>query len=90
MNTTLSTLLDGPKKPASPQAVLVILAVAETIREARTVPSGHLYAMLMDRLTIDGYRSIIATLKGAGLVSESSNLLTWIGPEIKNNERKAQ
>jgi hypothetical protein len=62
-------------------AVNVIVAVADCIRELRTVPSGHLYARLMGHLSIDDYQSVIATLIRAGLVHEHpSHLLEWIGP----------
>ena len=73
-------------------AVSVVLAVADCIRELRTVPSGHLYARLMGHLSIDDYQSVIATLVRAGLVREhQSHLLEWIGlsgPTATNNTRK--
>ncbi len=62
----------------------MVAAVAEAIRELKSVPSGHLYARLMGKLTLDEYESILDAIKKAGLISEDrSNLLTWIGPEIK-------
>ncbi len=63
-------------------AVDVILAVSEAIRTAKQIPSGHLYSMLIGKIDIDGYTSIIRILKNAKLVSESMNMLTWIGPEV--------
>jgi hypothetical protein len=60
----------------------VVAAVAECIRELRTVPSGHLYARLMSHLDVDAYQSVIATLVRAGLVREHpSHLLEWVGPQ---------
>mgnify|MGYP001377281060 CR=1 FL=1 len=62
-------------------AIVMAVAIAEAIREVKEVPSGTLYAMLVGRVTMEGYTSIIRTLKGAGLVEEtSSHLLRWTGP----------
>ena len=62
-------------------ALGVVMAVADCIRELRTVPSGHLYARLMGHISIDDYQSVIATLVRSGLVREHpSHLLEWIGP----------
>lgn len=62
-------------------AFAVLTAVADTIRELGSVPSGDLYAQLMGRMDIHTYNKLIDRLKGAGLVSEDrSNLLTWTGP----------
>jgi len=62
-------------------AIEVTRAVADCIRELRTVPSGHLYARLMGHLDIDQYQGVIASLVRAGLVREHpSHLLEWIGP----------
>lgn len=66
-------------------ALTVIVAVADTIREVGEVPSGYLYSSLMASmpgLTFNGYQSIIASLKGAGLVTETAHLLRWSGPAI--------
>lgn len=61
-------------------AVEVIVAVGDAIREAGEIPSGTLYAILMDRLDLNSYETIIGTLVCAGLVRNSNHLLTWIGP----------
>jgi len=61
----------------------IVFAVAEAIREAGSIPSGTLYAALIGKVDINGYESIIRTLKNAGLVTEQSHMLTWIGPEIE-------
>lgn len=60
----------------------VVVAIAQTIEELGTVPSGHLYARLMGHLDIDAYQSVIATLVRSGLVRQHANhLLEWIGPQ---------
>ena len=60
--------------------VAIISAVAETIRERGTVPSGTLYALLMGRMTFEAYSRMIQQLKNAGLIEEKAHLLRWTGP----------
>jgi hypothetical protein len=61
------------------QAMLLIQAVSECIKELGTVPSGHLYAGLMGSLSLDQYNQIISAMLDMGLIKESGHLLTWIG-----------
>jgi hypothetical protein len=64
----------------------VLKAVAEALRDLGSVPSGHLYASVCGFLTLDGYTHVINTLVDAGLVRRDGNhLLTWIGPQRKEN-----
>ena len=61
----------------------ILQAVAEAIREPGEVPSGHLYASLMSKLSLAQFDQVLGILKGAGLVRESNaHLLTWIGPAL--------
>jgi hypothetical protein len=60
-----------------------IHAIAEAIRTAGEVPSGHLYAQLMGVLDLETYTAIIAMLKRSGLVAEHGHLLTWTGPQLE-------
>jgi hypothetical protein len=60
-------------------AFKAVIAVAECIRELKTVPSGELYARLMDRMTIEDYNAIIRILKKNGMITDEFYLLTWIG-----------
>lgn len=61
--------------------IQAIVALSDTIRELGSVPSGHLYAQVMQYMTIDFYNSAIGILKNAKVVEESdAHLLTWIGP----------
>lgn len=66
-------------RPMTASAALVI-AIGETIRDLGSVPSGHLYARVMDKMSLTVYNSCIEILKTAGVVEESGHLLTWIGP----------
>ena len=61
----------------------ILLAVSETVREAKRVPSGTVYAALIGRVTFEGYQALIRTLKGAGLIEEKANELIWVGPEVR-------
>ena len=62
--------------------MLTLKAIAETIRELKSVPSGHLYAQLMGKMSLEVYNGIISKLEGAGMVSRGEgHLLTWIGPK---------
>lgn len=68
--------------PTVASAVQAFLAIAETIQGVKEVPSGHLYARVMDHLSLEEYQGIIAALKRAKLVKERNHLLTWIGKEL--------
>lgn len=61
-------------------ALQTIRAVADAIQELDRVPSGHLYAQLMGHMDIHTYNSVIACLKGAGLIEEKNHELIWTGP----------
>lgn len=61
-----------------------LISVGECIRELGEVPSGHLYARLMGKLSLESYEAIIRQLVKADLVKRSNaHLLTWIGPVVK-------
>ena len=64
-------------------ALAVVLAASETIREAREVPTGHLYAVLMSfGCDMEQYRQIENILIGSRMVAKSGEMLRWVGPEI--------
>ena len=58
-------------------AVGMIKAVADAIKELKRVPSGSLYATLMNHLTVDQYNQIVSVLKNAGLVKDVYGELVW-------------
>jgi hypothetical protein len=65
-------------------ALGILTAVADTIRELGEVPSGHLDANLMCKLSLEQFEQIIGVLKSTGLVAESNaHLLTWLGPAAR-------
>lgn len=71
-----------PTKDELKAGVALVAAVAEAIRELKSVPSGHLYTRLQGRVTLDGYNKMISILKNAKLVEEKNFVLTWVGPEV--------
>ena len=61
-------------------AIEIVKAVADTIKDLGSVPSGHLYARLMGHMSLSEYEQIIGFIVRSGLVKrDSSHLLTWIG-----------
>lgn len=67
-------------KAQTEAAIQTIRAIADAIKELKEVPSGHLYAQLMGRMSLDQYNQIIGILVNAGVVKQDpSYLLHWIG-----------
>ena len=64
-------------------AVAILAVMAEAIRAAGSMPSGHLYALVLGRMTLADYEVAIGILKRARLVEESAHVLTWTGPRIE-------
>jgi hypothetical protein len=60
----------------------VIVAVTEAIREAKEIPAGTLYAVLMGKVDIQGFEKIVSIVTGSGLVEKRGDLLRWVGPEV--------
>ncbi len=61
--------------------IMMAAAIGEAIRDLGSVPSGHLYARLMGRMSLDTYNKLIGILKNTNLVEEHNHLLTWVGPK---------
>lgn len=58
----------------------IVALVGQLIRESPggQIPSGELYARLMDKFSLSQYESIIRTLVRAKLIDEKHHLLRWI------------
>lgn len=56
----------------------MIQAVAETIREFGTCPTGPMYAALMGRVSLEGFEKILGILERAGLIKRDGNMVTWV------------
>jgi predicted transcriptional regulator len=70
-------------------AIETLRAIADTIREAKRIPSGTLYAVLMGKMSLETYEKIIGTLKNTGLVRETeSHLLEWAGPSLQEETKQ--
>jgi uncharacterized membrane protein len=63
-------------------ATAILIAIAEAIRELKRVPSGHLYALLMPKMTHAQYEEAIGILQRAGVVRRTpGHELVWVGKE---------
>jgi hypothetical protein len=58
--------------------IKLVQAIADTIKDLGSVPSGHLYAHLMGLVDLDSYNKIINILKESGRVKEENYMLTWV------------
>lgn len=68
------------KEQVASAAVKISIAVAEMIRIAERIPSGHLYARLMEAgMTLDLYEAIIDCLKRSEIIEEKNHELIWKG-----------
>lgn len=64
-------------------AIKIAQAIAETVREAREVPEGTLYAALIGKVTLDGFNSCLALLERSSLITrDASHVVRWVGPDI--------
>lgn len=58
-------------------ATQILLAVADAIREAGTIPSGVLYATMSTQVSKESFDKVIRLLKSTKMVHEENNLLIW-------------
>lgn len=59
-------------------AFALISIVSDAIEELGQVPSGHLYARLMEYMGIDMYNQIIDILTKVGRIKVENHLITWV------------
>ena len=55
--------------------------IADAIKEAGSIPSGHLYAVVMSAFSLSEFEKIVGLLIRADLITKSMNVLTWKGPK---------
>lgn len=60
-----------------------IVTMGHLIRMYGEIPSGELYARVMDKMSLTTYTSIIDKLVEMKLITKQNHLLTWIGPVAK-------
>lgn len=63
-------------------ALTILAALADAIRELKRIPSGHLYALLMPKMSLAQYETAIDLLIKAGLVRKASDELVWEGRSV--------
>ena len=69
-------------------ALDLMFAVSETIRELGEVPSGVLYSQLLGRVTYEGYQGLLRALTNTKLIKVENHLITWIGPKFGPDGRR--
>jgi hypothetical protein len=57
----------------------IMRGVIETIRDAGQVPSGTVYAALMNTMDLPAYDKMLDLILGTGLVRRDGHMLTWVG-----------
>lgn len=74
--------VDKPSREAVGDALAVLTAISDTIRDAGEIPSGVLYSGVMAfGASFQQYESILEILKGAGVIEVTgAHLVRWIGP----------
>ncbi len=53
----------------------VARAIADTIDSAGEIPEGHLYAALMDKVSIENFNLLVDLLVRSGRITRSNHLL---------------
>lgn len=67
--------------PAQTKAAFAAtIAVTEAIRELGEIPSGHMYARLCDKMSLECWERMEKIIVGTGLVEKRGDLLVWVGP----------
>ena len=69
-----------PTKQQLDAALTALFAVADTVRDLGSVPSGELYSKLMHVTSLQGYERMLDTLKGANLITVENHVIRWVGP----------
>ncbi|MGH9344378.1 MAG: hypothetical protein ACRD19_11535 [Terriglobia bacterium] len=62
------------------RALDIVMIVATAVKEARSIPSGTLYAAVCAKISLTEYDGAIRLLKRQGLISEKHHILTWEEP----------
>ncbi len=56
-----------------------ILLILDVIKDLKEIPSGHLYAHLMSKVSLEEYNSMLDLLKDKKFIKVKSHLITYIG-----------
>lgn len=56
----------------------IVRAIADSIKELQHVPAGHIYAVVMGKMSLEQFENIIGKLVSGGLVTrDASHMLHW-------------
>jgi hypothetical protein len=66
-------------KPEITAAIAILAAIADCVRELKRVPAGHLYTLLMTKLTLAQFNEAIALLIQTNQVTREGDELIWKG-----------
>jgi len=55
----------------------LVKIIGDAIESLGEIPSGHLYAQVMNVISLTEYNEVIAILKESGKVTERNYLLKW-------------
>jgi hypothetical protein len=55
----------------------LVKIIGDAIESLGEIPSGHLYAQVMNIIPLSEYNEVIAILKESGKVTETNHLLKW-------------
>lgn len=68
--------MTSDKRTKAAAVILVVEAIYDCIKaNPEGLPSGHLYARLMGRMSLETYQGIIDILVAAGKITKEHNLL---------------
>lgn len=65
-------------------AILVIQVIADIIRTTSPTPAGHVYAGVMEHMSLQTFGWIIEGLVEAKVIRKEGHLLIWIGLTKEN------
>ena len=61
-------------------AVEIMKAVASAVKELGSIPSGHLYAQLIGKMSLDSYEKMTGALERMGVIRiDGNHLITYTG-----------
>lgn len=67
------------RKKALELVTEMIVHIGRAIRELKEIPSGRLYARLMEVMSLEDYNAIITKLESANLIKVENHVIIWIG-----------
>jgi hypothetical protein len=67
-----------PTKEQVEALIKATKAIADSIKELKRVPSGELYARLMNYVSLQQYEQLISVLEKAGLIEIVNHEIIWI------------